>query len=231
MMFNKLCVLMLTYNRLDYATRTLRAVLDNLRWSGELHVHIGSDGDTREYTDKLQHLAGSYGHVHSVGVSNSERRGYGYNYNLATQAVHSYADLVLQIEDDWELTKKLNIDDLSSVFADSSIGCIRLGYLSFTQPIYGKIVRVKDRAVITLDPRSAEHHIWAGHPQLCTVDWQRTIGPWPEGLSPQETEYYVSRFMARQGIVWDLGEYPAGNLFTHIGSVRASVESALHEYV
>src|SRR6185295_10366064 len=115
---------------------------------------IADDGSPEGYAERLRALAGGYSKVEATGISNSARRGYGANYNLASQHSHSWADLILQLEDDYVLTKKLDINLLVRLFEDTRIGCIRLGYLGFTQELFGEILRIDGQPVVLLDPLS-----------------------------------------------------------------------------
>lgn len=205
--------------RHEYATKTLRAVLDKLRFSGEIAVHIADDGSPNLHRQSLRKLAGGYKHVVTVGESNSERRGYGASYNLATQMIHPSSDIVLPLEDDWELTGDLDLDPLVEGLTSGAFGCIRLGYLGFTQKLHGSLVNVGQTTYLAFDPRSPEPHVWAGHPRLETVQWQRDVGPWPEGLGPGETEFAVAhKEEARWGVGWPIYYAQA---FAHIGTVQA----------
>lgn len=218
---SKLAIVLLTYNRFEYAEATLRSVLENVWWSGEIRVHIADDGTDGDYRDRLRAIAGGYPNVGSTGVSNSERRGYGANWNLATQHVHPWADYVVPLEDDWVLdTTVLDVTSLVRVFEDTRIGCLRLGYLGFTQALYGEVIRVDGKPLLLLDPLSPEPHVFAGHPRIETVGWEKLAGPWPEGLEPGRTEFEVAHTV-RRGIVWPLWMDPDRGPFIHIGSERA----------
>lgn len=225
----RLCLLLLTFDRFEYAERTLRSTLDRLHYSGPLSVHVADDGSPGDYRERLIEIAGGYAGVQGVSVSNSERRGYGANYNLALQVVHSFADVVLPLEDDWELQRPLDLDELVRVFAEADWpGCVRLGYLGFTQPLHGTVVSLAGRLYLHLTPESPEPHVWAGHPRLETRRYQRDVGPWTEGLDPGTTEFEVAhRPAARQGVLWPLDLcLPASqhgmSLFAHIGAVPAA---------
>lgn len=217
----KLCILFLTYNRMQYADQCLRAVIKNVRWDGDLHIHIADDGSPADYRDALHKIAGGYSKVCSAGVSNSERRGYGANYNLSTQHIHDWSDYVLVVEDDWRLDRSLDCTKLVLGFGDGRIGCIRLGYLGSTQRLSAELIRVGGRAYWLLDPDSPEPHVWAGHPRLETVAWQREQGCWPEGLDPNMTEFVAARWF-RRGVAWPTWlDVDGDTYFTHIGTERA----------
>lgn len=223
---SKVCVLLLTYSRLEYAKRTLRTTFEYLRGDHDYYLHIASDGDTNEYISELEQSFFKAGRLHplmNIDVSNSERRGYGANFNLATQTIHTYADYVLVLEDDWELTRELDIDLYIQALDELGAGCMRLGYLGFTQPLRAELASACGRIWLRLDPSSSEPHVFAGHPRLETVAWQRSVGPWPEALEPGQTEFAVAHIAeARHGVIWPMQEVkPYGDLYVHIGAERS----------
>lgn len=222
---DKLAVVLLTYNRLEYAKRTLRSALDHLHTSHPIVVHLASDGDDDNYIDELRRIAGGYVEVEGVCVTNSEREGYGANVNLAMQVYHQHSRWALVLEDDWELTRDLHIDPLLSVLDNApSIGCIRLGYCGFTQDLYSKIEIWNGQYFLVFDKDSPEPHVFAGHPRVVAVAWEKEVGPWPVGLQPGMTEFVVSTKYenARKRVAWPIEIVPlAGGLFGHIGTVRS----------
>lgn len=219
-----LTVLLLTYNRLDYAKTTLESTLKQLTWQDTVKVHIASDGDTPEYIDTLVQIAENY-YANEVSFSNSERRGYGANYNLALQTVHLTGpeSYVLCLEDDWELVRRLDAVRMVQALEGMGAGCIRLGYIGFTQPLWAAFNQWDGNYWLWLDPDSPERHVFAGHPRIESVRWQRNLGPWPEGLAPGDTEFAVAgRPESRQGVLWPIDYVkPCGDLFAHIGTVRS----------
>lgn len=221
---SRLGVVLLTYNRLDYAETTLRSTLDGLFYNeGEIQVHIASDGDSSEYIDKLRHIAGGYNSVVAVTHSNSERGGYGKNWNLAMQVVHPSCEYVLALEDDWELQAGYHPAMIIQDMKDLSIGCARLGYVGFTQELRATFATVNGRYWLKFDPASPEPHVFAGHPRIESREWSRFVGPWPEGMTPGDTEFSVAhRPEARQRVGWPLSlVHPRGDLYAHIGAVRS----------
>lgn len=221
-MNNTLCIILLTYDRMEAAEPTLRAVLDKLHYSkGPIDLHIADDGSPVKYRKQLQKIAGGYPHLRHIGMTNAERAGYGRSYNLATQSVHLSADYVLPLEDDWFLARDLDLDPLiETLDAGLGIGCIRLGYLGFTQPLRGDVIHSPAGAMLVFDPSSAERHVSAGHPRIETVAWERAVGPWTEGIAAGATEFeWCGRPPARHSVAWPLElVHPSGNLFEHIGA-------------
>lgn len=204
--------------RVKYAERTIKATLDHLKFDGEISVHIADDGSPERHRENLKKIAGGYAHVHSVGVTNAEGRGYGASYNLATQAVHPGVDFVLPLEDDWELREDLDVSPYIEALRQG-YNCVRLGYIGFTQPLAAVFQSVAGQVYLAFDPNSPEPHVWAGHPRLETVQFQRSVGPWPEGVDAGSTEFTVARRAnARAGIAWP---FAYRNLYAHIGTVQA----------
>lgn len=220
-----LAVVMLTYApnkespRHEYAKITARSLVKNLKYSGDIHWHIATDGTPDELVREYE--------FPDPSVSCSPRLGYGANYNIATQTLHWGNEYLLMVEDDWELLKPLDLDILTKAL-DEGLGCIRLGYLGWTQELKGKLVKKADHTFIEFDPDSSEPHVWSGHPRIETREFQRLIGPWPEGVDPGTTEFIVAtRKETRLGpVAWplDIGvnaSQQCANLFAHIGAVQA----------
>lgn len=218
--------MLLTFERTDYARRTLQAFFERatLPEGAELRVHIADDGSSEDHRNALANLVAEQRHLTPVSMTNSARGGYGANYNLATQVVHEVADVVLPLEDDWELTRPFDFGPmLRDLTSQETFGCIRLGYIGFTQPLRAEFINYGPRHYLLLDPASEEPHVWAGHPRLETVAWQKAVGPWPEGYDPGSTEFLVAqRPKTRGGVVWPVDEVaPYGSLFGHIGTIQA----------
>lgn len=225
----RLTVCLLTYNRKEYAIETLEQLFSHLIYAptDTVNLHIADDGSPDDYLAELVEYAMAFRTVGSfngvITFSNSERGGYGKNWNMATQILHDNCDYVLPLEDDWVLKKDLILEDFERVFEDNpQVGCIRLGYLSFTQPVHGDVIASRNDKFLLLDNKSEEPHIFAGHPRIETVAWEKLVGPWPEGLAPGDTEFYVATKLARKGIVWPWDWSDSyGSFFAHIGTDRS----------
>lgn len=225
---SKIAVVLLTYERTQYAERALYSL--GALIGAQLHIHIADDGSRHEHRQRLFEIACDHVGELNVTVTNSARGGYGKNYNLAMQTVHNLGgiDAVLPLEDDWELTRVLDVEPLLRAL-NSSIGveCIRLGYLAFTQALWGRVMSAEPEwyKYLLLDPDSAEPHVFAGHPRLETIEFEKRVGPWPEGLLPGQTEFEVAhRPAARRGVAWPMDlAYPTRDpLFAHIGTIKST---------
>lgn len=211
-------VMLLTYDRLDYAQRTVAAMIANCCYSGEVVWHVADDGSPEGYREQLLEML-----PEGSTVSNSEQRGYGASFNLASQVLHAKAQVILPLEDDWELLRPFRFDGFVQALLEGPVNCIRMGYIGYTQELRGQFDWIADQHFLTLDPESEEPHVWAGHPRLETVGRQRSIGEWPEGMNAGSTEFVVAqRKESRQGVAWPVGAILAhGDLFAHIGTIQA----------
>ncbi len=214
--------MLLTYNRIDYAKITLDSVLKNLIHDGPIRLHIADDGSPEGYIKELEEYCRHYcGFTGIITTTNSDHGGYGKNYNLATQAVHHHSDIILPLEDDWQLIRPLSTNTFGPLLDGEH--CIRLGYLGFTQELRATFLSIDNKMYLEFDPHSPEPHVFAGHPRLETVAWERSVGPWPEGLLPGATEMAVTHlYNARCNVLWPLDLiHPSGDLFVHIGTARS----------
>lgn len=228
-------VMLLTYSpaiehpRARYAYRTLTRALTHLKTKEELRFHLADDGSVPEHLDGLVDLVRTAGYP--VSTTNAQRGGYGKSYNLATQYCHSLGEYFLPLEDDWELTRDLDLDNLIKAVAEShgtpqQFDCIRMGYLGWTNDLKGRLISSAGQHFLMFNPDSDETHVWAGHPRLETLEFQRLLGPWPEGIDPGSTEFTVAnRRNSRYGVVWPLDLVkPWGDLWSHIGTVKARTD-------
>lgn len=234
----KVCILLLTYTdkltgpRAKYAEKTLRSTLDNLRYDAPVSVHVADDGSPEKHVQKLMEIAGGYPNVQGVTSTNAARRGYGASYNLATQVVHDFADIVLPLEDDWELVQELSIQPFVEALTAGPIRCIRLGYVGWTDQLKGELGVSQGNNYLLFDPESREQHVCAGHPRLETVEFERAVGPWPEGLDPGTTERVWCGFKgARVGVAWPTVWPLNAGPFSHIGTIQAREDQVPAEAV
>lgn len=214
-----LTIMFLTANRMQYAKPSLESTLQNLKHNGQLSVHIADDGSPDGYVDELVSIARQ--HVDLVTTSNSMRRGYGANYNLATQTIHQLegAKYVLPLEDDWKLGREFDTAPIIQALDLGLFGCVRLGYIGITKPLYAEFMVSHGYHWLRLCSDSLDHHVFSGHPRIETVEWEKEQGLWPEGMNPGATEFDIS-YRIREGIGWPIELVkPSGDLFWHIGTI------------
>lgn len=215
-------------DRLAYALTALDSVVTNglADYSGDSLIHIADDNSRPEMLQSLLDEVGRLGWPNTI--SRGMGRGYGASHNAATQVIHDRSDIILALEDDWELVRPLPLDRLVRYFEHDDIRSVRLGYIGWTQELRGQVVKAQDDTCLLFDPDSLEPHVNAGHPRLETVEYQRDVGPWAEGIDAGAVEFaWCSLRAAREGVVWpmDLGMSASqgheGHFFAHIGSIQA----------
>lgn len=219
-----LTVVLLTYDRFDYAKQTLDSLMKNLKvQSVPLYLHIADDGSPNGYVDELAHQADEGHRFARISHSNSRRSGYGANYNLATQTTHAESGYILPLEDDWELVQEIDVESVLDVLDDGIFGCVRMGYIGYTQSLICGFVWHGHQNWLHFSEFSSEPHVFAGHPRIETVEWSRALGMWPVGITAGETEFEVCKKPeSRKKVGWPIDAiHPYGNVFAHIGTERA----------
>lgn len=214
--------------RKGYALACLKSLV-HLDPGEPMMLHIADDGSGHLHVADLMEVASKMGCFIQVTRSDSGGRGYGASYNAATQVVHDHADLILPLEDDWELTRPFDLRPIATVLREGLFACVRLGYIGWTQDLNAKFVGSHGLTWLALDPASPEPHVFSGHPRLETREYERRVGLWPEMLSAGQTEFEVAHLPeARVGVGWpvDLVK-PIGDLFGHIGALGADVAEVI----
>lgn len=223
-------ILLLTKRRLNYAKLAVQS-LKNLKTRESIHFHIADDGSGDDYVSELANIVEkTLGDV-SITMTNSNDQGYGANYNLAMQVTHNLnADVVLALEDDWELSRELNIDPIIQALREDVFRCVRLGYVGYTQSLMARFVSFANMNWLEFSEFSSEPHVFTGHPRLETINFQKEVGVWPIGLGAGATEFEVAhRREARIKVGWPVDLVsPYGDAFVHVGTEHAEdPESAL----
>lgn len=212
--------------RAEYALRAFDS-LDLLTASEPFWFHLADDGSDVSFREQMMERArDEYGE--NTSVTNSEGRGYGASYNLASQITHQIADILLPLEDDWIVSREFDLDPFVKVLKDGHFNCIRMGYIGYTSTLRATFEYYDGRHYLALDPTSPERHVFAGGPRLVTVEYEKKIGSWPEIESAGTTELEVAgNVEARRGVAWPVSDIrPSGDLFLHIGTHKAETGEA-----
>lgn len=208
-------IILLTYQRTDYAKRTVIAARNNLRYhDGELKWYLADDGSSNEHINELLDLIPQN---ELIGWHTIPNGSYGENANKAWHFAHEHSDVTLFLEDDWELQREFDITPhVRTLLNWMRVGMVRLGYLNLY--MRGSLESQNNRLYWLLD-RTADSYVFTGHPSLRHRRFREDYGAYPHGLKPGETELaYGLQFRNGHGseIVYpvELGEY---GFFGHIG--------------
>lgn len=219
-MAEPIVVIIQTWERTECAVRTIRAARQHLRYP-DLRWYVADDGSRMEHVEAvMQALEG----VVYVG-GHTERLGYGATANKAIHAAEQVSRLLLFLEDDWELTRDLDLYPYAALLMESTeIGMVRLGNLNLDIRgrtwAHGGVVYWK----LDREPHIEGTPVFTGHPSLRHRRYREAYGPYPEGLIPGDTELaYAYQFRQGSpdapGIVWP-ADYPPTSYFGHIGEIK-----------
>lgn len=209
-------VVFLTYQRTDYAVRTIRTVRANMRYAGQLVWYVADDGSTPEHMSTVaEELAG----VELLGF-HSQRMGYGASANKAWYQALQFADLSLWLEDDWECKAPFDLTPYARLLlAYPDVGMIRFAHMPID--LHGWTCGYDGEMYLRIDWDVP--YAFSGNPALRHRRAREVWGAYPEGLKPGETEVAYD-WQVRQAkgpsIVWPfaVGEWGA---WGHIGAVQS----------
>lgn len=211
-----ICILLTTYKRPECALRTIRALKENLIWD-QVTWHISDDGSPRE---EIQSYIQEIGPNYKIEVYNSDRRGVGHGMNHSLRKIFTTTDLVLVLEDDWLLNRKLEIGPyVNTLMNHDQYGMIRFGYIY--PNLLGYTVSEEGKIFWRLEPNQ-ETYIFCGHAALRHKRFHEAYGYYDEGLTPGLTELSMA---GKMNVKYDYPRimYPAEcgayGFFDHIGSV------------
>lgn len=217
-MTTPITICFMTYQRTEYALRTIQAVRSYLRYP-HIHWYVADDGSSEEHVRAvLDALAGE----DLVGLHNL-KQGYGASANQAWTRANEISPLSFWLEDDWELRGPLDLWPYAALLMeDDSVGMVRLGALNLE--ISGHTFAHRDSVYWRLDriPKHDGTPVFTGHPSLRHNRYQVSYGNYPKGMTPGNTELaYAYRYRSREGssIVWP-ANIPAYGIFGHIGTVK-----------
>lgn len=175
-------ILLTTYERTACAVRTVEALKKNMLWPN-IGWWISDDGSQPEH---VQAIIEAIGPTYDIRWYNSMRRGVGVGMNYSLRQIWNLGDLVLMMEDDWELNQPLDFTPFVSLLTThAEIGMIRYGYLS--PNLLGYLITAQNELWWRLEP-NAETYRFVGHPSLRHRRFHEIYGYYDEGLPPGMTE-------------------------------------------
>jgi hypothetical protein len=208
-------IILQTWQRTDYALRTIVAARQYLHYDGPLRWFVADDGSTPAHWFAVMDAMPRGTEFHSV------RRGYGGNANAAWDAAPS--DLTFWLEDDFELTQPIDLTPHAYALMDApELGMVRLGYVNgaMLEPV--QTFAGRRYHTIPRDWPDTSFYAFTGHPSLRHQRYREAYGDYPIGLTPGDTELaYAYQYRVGSGplIVWPEG-YPERGYFAHIGSIK-----------
>ena len=155
---------------------TVDRLLNNLKYPN-LNWIIADDGSPQQIDhldDVRQQLKDNF------TLTNALRAGVGKSKNLALVEAFKLSPLVLMLEDDWILTRQLDLIDYVKILDQyDEIGMIRLGYLGGTMQAY--LTSYNDITFWDLE-RGSGVYIYSGQVSLRHERFYNACGFHPEGV-------------------------------------------------
>lgn len=221
-MSEPLTVVLLTYKRTAYAVRTVAAVGKNLQYP-EWGWYVSDDGSDSEHHNAVWaevELTARPLHAHHNGAIS-----YGAGANQGLEEAFKHGQLVLMLEDDWELSRPLDIWKWAALLMERpDIGMVRMGYLNVG--LNASLIGHNGSLYWMLDDEASKHHssfAFAGHPALIHRRFFEAYGGYPERWQPGDTELRMCWQIASQtgpAIVWPV-ELGAAGPWAHIGGEQS----------
>lgn len=216
-----ICVVLLTYLRTEMAVRTIRGVCENLDYPKELlSFYVADDGSSAGHVqvllDEIQRggvkIAGYHNEKFVPGSTHC-----GIGWNTALQKGHQAADIVLWMEDDWELRTKFDIRPYIRMLTErTDIGAVRLCQLAL-----GNDLRVQGhRGLHYLEYLRSSAYAYSGNPHFRHARFSEYYGLFKIDANPGDIELdYDSKFRAMPDGpgIWRPADIPAWGVFGHIG--------------
>lgn len=207
-----------TFNRTDCALRTIRAACEKLKCSRDIYWYLADAGSTEEHYTACKEELAKYG-ARVVGTHHIYFSA-GHNWNMALDFIYDRFDFHLRLEDDFELTKELDITKyVEALDQREDWGIVRLGLL----PVGLDSISVGHAGIHYLRYYRTTQYAYSGNPLIMHIRFWRHYGKYHLDFPPGMTEVeYDGRFREKQGpeIVWpvDLGGW---GVFGHIGKEKS----------
>ena len=208
-------VVLLTYERTEYALRTIDAMRRNWLYSNTAW-YVSDDGSRVAHIDAvLSALAGL-----TVWGHRSIRGSYGNSANHGWFASHEHGDLTLFLEDDWDLRAPFDVTPYVQLLSThDNIGMVRLAHLPSN--LNTRSVGYDGRMYLQM--LAGQQYAFSGNPALRHRRAREAWGAYPERLYPGDTELAYDLQVQQRGgpsIVWPLAVGEQG-VFGHIGTVQS----------
>lgn len=214
----KLVVCLLTYQRTDYAVRTIRSTCEKLRHDGPISWYVADDGSAPTHVGRV--MAQLEAHGADILGMHSQRLGPGANWNRAIAKALEAADVLVWLEDDWELTRELDVTPYLQLLAERpDVGMVRLGYLA----VGLALTSVGHAGRHYLQMERSTQYAYSGNPAVRHRRFHDSYGDYPTDRNPGECEIALDAvFRSKSGpTIWwpvDLGGW---SVWGHVGQQQS----------
>ena len=225
MILPRLAIAMVTCERTDLAVRTVFGIKNFLKYEGkQVAWFVGDDGSSAEHERTVKtaideaefHLDDYHNEKMSPGTYFA-----GKTWNRVLTQAHYYSDFILWLEDDWELTKPIDITPYVMMLMErEDVGMVRLGHLA----VGSDVNIVGHNGVHYLNYLRSTQYAYSGNPSLRHVRFTKALGPYAEDKNPGDIELDCdSRFRLHPEIpdIWRPADIPGWGVFGHTGTEKS----------
>ena len=200
------CVGIITYNRPKEIRTTISSLMRYLHYSGPLTFMIADDCSPGDYLADLQKWIQENQYPgYFILESTAQNGGWGANANHLIRSANRQAGLLYMTEDDYVLTRPLNLDvGVSILSSEPGLGMMRYRSTAGVPMIYRQHETLIERYMpnyreyegftqaratwLELDPASDTLWLYSNGPHLKRYDFHEVYGLYPEGLKLGTTE-------------------------------------------
>lgn len=220
---DRIAVVLVTHNRLKYSIPTVDFVCKNLHFNGEIGWYVGDDSGEIDGVKEIIKVI-EKNKLPIIGYHCEDftpgNHFCGTSWNFAQSKGWEWADIILWLEDDWELKKPLDITPYFKILVENKgVGMIRLGHL----PVGSDLHSVGYDGIHYLRYEKTTSYAYSGNPALKHKRFYNAYGDFPMSAHPGNIEVAFDihvRQTSGPEIWWpvDLGGY---GVFSHIGGSQS----------
>lgn len=213
-------ILLLTYERTEYAKRTVASVFNHLKYDGEIVWYVADDGSSATHFDEIcAYICEHGGSLVSSHQTKADNRGYGVNANTAWKWLHqNNIDITFWLEDDWEMVRDFDITPHVNTINDGHAGMIRTAFI----PLWASMKTTYHSEQYYLELLKDALYAYSGNPHLKHHDFALSYGFMPEDRNPGETEIAYDHIVRHtEGLPILIPAEICNPPFQHIGDVKS----------
>lgn len=214
------CVCLLTYQRTSLALKTIQGIVENLDYPLPLlSWYIADDGSSDEHFGAIWKCLQDAGH--KISGYHHERMGpfpyCGAGWNRAMSVGHEHAPILLWLEDDWVLMRKMDIRPYVRLLQErEDVGLVRLAHL----PVGNTVFTTGHNGIHYLQYLRTNPYAYSGNPLLRHVRMRQAYGDFATDRTPGEVELdYDEKYHNLPGPdIWRPVDLGGWGIFGHIGT-------------
>ena len=221
-MLPKVTILLVTYDRPIEIRKTIDALIQHIKYDGELNWHIADDSTGGNYIEKIFRDYPKLNFTATV----TKRAGWGANVNKALSSIKN--DFIFLCEDDYVALKDIQLNHgVALLSGTKELGEVRYDGIAGHVGLVLELKEFHSINYLVIDKEKSSHfNVYSNRPHLRHRRFHDLLGMYPEGISLGETETsYAGRVKNAIGYA-DVAILSNGveRAFEHIGKTRQGTE-------